>query len=170
MMKISPISHPYYSNTQKTNKHTPFKRDITTEEHLNQVNNSPLKDEEKKVFLEAYNKSKDFIDELDADINVCYQKPKYKKSFFSNEYIFPEKLGFEIMAQNRSLDKIPMSVNVLEDIKDGNDADKLSDIIKLKVRDIVNYIKNSTTYCPSNNDDFYTDNTGKWDLTDAYIP
>ena len=74
------------------------------------------------------------------------------------------------MAQNRSLDKIPMSVNVLEDIKDGNDADKLSDIIKLKVRDIVNYIKNSTTYCPSNNDDFYTDNTGKWDLTDAYIP
>ena len=59
---------------------------------------------------------------------------------------------------------------LVEDIKDGNDADKLSDIIKLKVRDIVNYIKNSTTYCPSNNDDFYTDNTGKWDLTDAYIP
>ena len=88
-MKISPILHPYYSNTTKSNKNTPFKRDVTTKENINGVIQSSLKDSEKKLILDAYDKCKEYIDGLDADINLRYSPNKQKKSWFSNEYVFP---------------------------------------------------------------------------------
>ena len=169
-MQISPILHPYYSNTNTINKNTSFKRDVTTQKNIDSVKNSSLKDSEKRVMLDAYEKTKDYIDSLDADISLHYKPKDKRKSFFLNEYLFPEELGFNVAAKNRSLDLIPMSVNVIDDVKKGIDTDELVDIIKFKIKDVFDYIKRSTTYCPSGNDDFYTDNTGTWDLTDAYIP
>ena len=168
-MKVSPILHPYYSSTNKS-KNTSFKRDVTTKEDINSVLNSPLKDSEKKLILEAYKQSRDYLENLDADINLHYSPNKEKKSWFSNEYLFPEEVGFLIRAKNRSRDITLMSVDVIEDVKKGTDVDTLVDKIKLMTRDTVDYIKKCRTYYMSDDDDFYTDNTGKWDLTDAYIP
>ncbi len=169
-MKISPILHPYYSNTTKSNKNTPFKRDVTTKENINGVIQSSLKDSEKKLILDAYDKCKEYIDGLDADINLRYSPNKQKKSWFSNEYVFPEELGFMVKAKNIGREIVPMSVDVLDDVKKGIELDTLVDKLKIMTRDTVDDIKQSITYHPSGDDDFYRDNTGTWDLTDAYIP
>ena len=92
-MQISPILHPYYSNTNTINKNTSFKRDVTTQKNIDSVKNSSLKDSEKKVMLDAYEKTKDYIDSLDADISLHY-KPKDKRKSFSSrkKRSSPEKI------------------------------------------------------------------------------
>ncbi len=170
-MKICPILHPSYSSTNKSNKNTPFKRDVTTKENINGLMNSKLSDSQKELILNAYDRCKPYLNNLDADINLHYSPNRDKKSWFSNEYIFPEEVGFMIKAKNISGDITPMSVDFIEDVRKGIELDTLVDKMKLLTKDTVDYIKRCHTYyITDNDDDFYTDNTGKWDLTDAYIP
>lgn len=170
-MKISPVLHQYYINTQNNKKNTPFKRDITTATDVQNIRTSRLTEKQKNVVIDAYERTRDFLDELDADINLQYSPEKKEKSLLPFcKQIFPERLGFQIEAKNLNLDNIPMFFDIMEDVEKGVDADTLADIIKFQVRDYVKHIKSSITYRPSGDDDFYQDNTGKWDLTDAYIP
>ena len=80
-MKISPILNSYCSDTNKSKQKTPFKRIITTPADIQKVVKSPLSDSQKKLFLDAYEKAKDYLEELDADINLEY-RPKDKKKYF----------------------------------------------------------------------------------------
>ncbi len=169
-MKISPILNSYCSDTNKAKQKTPFKRIITTPADIQKVVKSPLSDSQKKLFLDAYEKAKDYLEELDADINLEYRPKDKKKYFFECQYLFPEALRLNVTAQNNTLDKATLTVDVLDDVRKGVDVDTLADKLKKEAKENVDYIKRSFTYRPTGDDEFFRDNTGTWDLTDAYIP
>lgn len=169
-MKLSPISNSYSTNNCKTQNNTSFKRVVMTEDDYDKIKQAPLKDSEKEIVLRAFDKSKKFLEKLDSDVKLTYREAE-KKSFWSAWLPLPESLAVKLMTKNTSNDMIPDTIELLDDIKNGESSDKIAAKIIEMSEALVESTKKSYSYHSyGEDDDLYTNNTGHWDLTDAYIP
>ena len=179
-VKLSPVSNTYDLNRRyKTNSNNHFKpsfqRIKMTQEDYDKFNNSQLKNSEKEIVLTALEKSREKLEEMDGDIVLRY-RPKEVRTFWENlrSVMKPleESLYLEVFAINRTGDVIPEDVELIDSLRRGDTSDDMSKLMVNGCKKAIDGIKDSRTYQGEYGKDaeFYQDNTGHWDLTDAYIP
>lgn len=179
-MKLSPLTNIYNlnrcSSTGQNNHSKPsFQRIMMTQDDYDKFESSQLKNSEKEIVLTAFEKAKDKLEAMDGDIVLRY-RPKEIRTFWQNmrSAMKPdeESLYLEVFAINRSGDVIPEDVKLTESLRRGDTSDDMSKLMVDGCKKAIDGIKESFTYQGEYGKDaeFYRDNTGHWDLTDAYIP
>ena len=179
-MKLSPVFSAYnsnrYDNVNKNNLSKPsFQRIKMSQEDYDKFNSSQLKNSEKDIVLTALEKSREKLEEMDGDIVLRY-RPKEVRTFWENlrSMMKPleESLYLEVFAINRSRDVIPEDVELIHSLRRGDTSDDMSKLMVDGCQKAIDGIKKSFTYQGEygKDEEFYRDNTGHWDLTDAYIP
>lgn len=179
-VKLSPITYAYntnrYNKDTRNNQYKPsFQRIKMEKEDYDKFEAAPLKNSEKEIVLTAFKKAKKRLEALDGDIVLRY-RPQEVRTFWQNwrSATVPDKesLYLEVFAVNRSKDVIAEDVELIHSLKRGDTSKDMARLMVEGCKKAIDGIKQSFTYQGEygKDEEFYRDNTGHWDLTDAYIP
>ena len=179
-VKLSPISYSYNTNhykkrTQNNAQVPSFQKLKMTRDDYAKFNAAPLKESEKEIVLSALRKARKQLDAMDGDIVLRY-RPEEVRTFWQNwrSATKPDKesLYLEVFAVNRSKDVIAEDVELIHSLRRGDTSKDMSKLMVEGCQKAIDGIKESFTYQDEygKDEEFYRDNTGHWDLTDAYIP